>query len=164
MNNITQNNVNGKNEVNIIYKISIDVERLQEMVRNDSENIKNLLSELTDNVADSTTDNDFIKIEDKNIKNDLVGFYQNFIIEEEGKFKVIEEFIVDNNLYDKVDKASKNLKRVIYSYQNKNNHKLTSEIFTILIEEHTKDLDNDSKDIMTLLLYLLYRMCFIGDK
>lgn len=164
MGSTKQTNIFGKNEVNIIYRISIDVERLQEIVRNDSKNIKKLLSELTDEVIESTTDNSFIKIEDKNIKNDLVGFYQSFIMEEESKFKVIEEFIADNDLYEKVDNASKNLKRVIYSYQNKNNHKLTSEIFTMLIEEHTKGLDNDSKNIMTLLLYFLYRMCFIGDK
>jgi len=164
MNNITQNNTNGKNEVNIIYKISIDVERLQEIVRNDSENIKKLLSELTDEIIESTTDNSSIKIEDKNIKNDLVDFYNEWIKKEESKFKVIEEFIIENNLYEKVDKASINLKQVIYSYQNKNNHKLTSEIFTTLIQEHTKGLNSEDKDIMTLLLYFLYRECFIGDK
>lgn len=164
MNNITQNNVNGKNEVNIIYKISIDVERLQEIVRNDSENIKKLLSGLTDEVTESATDNSSIKLEDKNLKNDLIDFYNEWIKREESKFKIIEEFIVDNNLYEKVDKASINLKQVIYSYQNKNNHKLTSEIFTTLIQEHTKGLNSEDKDIITLLLYFLYRECFIGDK
>lgn len=164
MADINQKNTFGKNEVNIIYKISIDVERLQEIVRNDSENIKKLLSELTDDVVESTTDNSSIKIEDKNIKNDLVDFYNEWIKKEESKFKVIEEFIIENNLYDKVDKASINLKQVIYSYQNKNNHKLTSEIFTTLIQEHTKGLNSEDKDIITLLLYFLYRECFIGDK
>jgi hypothetical protein len=164
MANINQNNIFGKNEVNIIYKISIDVERLQEIVRNDSENIKKLLSELTDEVTESTTDNSSIKIEDKNIKNDLVDFYNEWIKKEESKFQVIEEFIIENNLYEKVDKASINLKQVIYSHQNKNNHKLTSEIFTTLIQEHTKGLTSEDKDIITLLLYFLYRACFIGDK
>lgn len=164
MADINQKNTFGKNEVNIIYKISIDVERLQEIVRNDSENIKKLLSELTDDVAESTTDNSSIKIEDKNIKNNLVDFYNEWIKKEESKFKVIEEFIIENNLYEKVDKASINLKQVIYSYQNKNNHKLTSEIFTTLIQEHTKGLNSEDKDIITLLLYFLYRECFIGDK
>lgn len=164
MDNLNQNNIFGKNEVNIIYKINIDVERLQEIVRNDSENIKKLLSELTDEVTESMTDNSSIKIEDKNIKNDLVDFYNEWIKREESKFKVIEEFIADNNLYEKVDKASINLKQVIYSYQNKNNHKLTSEIFTALIQEHTKGLNSEDKDIITLLLYFLYRECFIGDK
>ena len=147
-----------------LYQISIDVERLQEIVRNDSENIKNLLLELTDDIRDSATDNDSIKIEEKNIKNDLVEFYNEWIKEEEGKFNVIREFIADNNLYTNVDKASKNLRQIIYSYQDKKNHTLTAEIFTILIQEHTKNLDNDSKDVMVLLLYFLYRMCFIGDK
>lgn len=164
MADINQNNILGKNEVNIIYKISIDVERLQEIVRNDSENIKKLLSELTDEVTESTTDNSSIKIEDKNIKNDLVDFYNEWIKKEESKFKVIEEFIIENNLYEKVDKASINLKQVIYSYQNKHNYKLTSEIFTTLIQEHTKGLNSEDKDIITLLLYFLYRECFIGDK
>lgn len=162
--NVSQFTLKGDNTLEIHYKISIDVERLQEIVRNDSENIKNLLLELTDDITDSTTDNDSIKIEEKNIKNDLVEFYNEWIKEEEGKFNVIGEFIADNGLYTNVDKASKNLRQIIYSYQNKKNHTLTSEIFTILIQEHTKNLDNDSKDIMVLLLYFLYRMCFIGDK
>lgn len=162
--NVSQFTLNGDNTLEIHYKISIDVERLQEIVRNDSENIKNLLCELTDDIADSTTDNDSIKIEEKNIKNDLVEFYNEWIKEEEGKFNVIREFIADNDLYNNVDKASKNLRQIIYAYQNKKNHMLTAEIFTILIQEHTKNLDNDSKDVMVLLLYFLYRMCFIGDK
>lgn len=164
MANINQNNIFGKNEVNILYKISIDVERLQEIVYTNSEKINELLSELTNDVTESTTDNDSIKIEDKNIKNDLVDFYNEWIKKEESKFQVIEEFIVDNNLYEKIDKASINLKQIIYSYQNKNNHKLTSEIFTTLIQVHTKGLNSEDKDIITLLLYFLYRECFIGDK
>lgn len=162
--NVSQFTLKGDNTLEIHYKISIDVERLQEIVRNDSENIKNLLLELTDDITDSATDNDSIKIEEKNIKNDLVEFYNEWIKEEEGKFNVIREFIADNNLYTNVDKASKNLRQIIYSYQNKKNHTLTAEIFTILIQEHTKNLDKDSKDVMVLLLYFLYRMCFIGDK
>jgi len=164
MADISQKNIFGKNEVNVLYRISIDVERLQEIVRESSENMKKLLSELASEVTESTTDNSSIKIEDKNIKNDLVDFYNEWIKREESKFKVIEEFIVDNNLYEKVDKASVNLKQVIYSYQNKNNHKLTSEIFTTLIQEHTKGLNTEDKDIITLLLYFLYRECFIGEK
>lgn len=164
MDNINQNNIFGKNETNIIYKISIDVERLQEIVYNDSQNIQRLLSTLADENLPNSADNDSIKIDDKNIKNDLVDFYNEWIKKEESKFKVLEEFIVDNNLYDKIDKASTNLKQIIYSYQNKNNHKLTSELFSTLIQEHTKGLNNDDKDIITLLLYFLYRECFIGDK
>ncbi len=164
MADISQKNIFGKNEVNVIYGVSIDVERLQEIVRESSENIKNLLSELANDVTEGITDNSSIKIEDKNIKNDLVGFYNEFIKREESKFKVIEGFIVDNNLYEKVDKASVNLKQVIYSYQNKNNHKLTSEILSTLIQEHTKGLNIEDKDIITLLLYFLYRECFIGEK
>lgn len=161
---IKQNNIFGTNELNIIYKISIDVERLQEIVYNDSQNIQRLLSTLTDESLSNSADNDSIKIDDKNIKNDLVDFYNEWIKKEESKFKVLEEFIVDNNLYDKIDKASTNLKQIIYSYQNKNNHKLTSELFSTLIQEHTKGLNNDDKDIIILLLYFLYRECFIGDK
>lgn len=164
MDNINQNNIFGKNETNIIYKISIDVERLQEIVYSDSQNIQRLLSTLADENLPNSADNDSIKIDDKNIKNDLVDFYNEWIKKEESKFKVLEEFIVDNNLYDKIDKASTNLKQIIYSYQNKNNHKLTSELFSTLIQEHTKGLNNDDKDIITLLLYFLYRECFIGDK
>jgi len=161
---INQNNIFGKNELNIIYKISIDVERLQEIVYNDSQNIQRLLSTLADDNLPNTIDNSSLKIEDKNIKNDLVEFYREWIKKEESKFKVIEEFIVDNSLYEKIDKASTNLRQVIYSNQNKNNHKLTSELFTTLIQEHTKSLNSDDKDIITLLLYFLYRECFIGDK
>ena len=161
---INQNNIFGKNELNIIYKISIDVERLQEIVYNDSQNIQRLLSTLADDNLPNTIDNSSLKIEDKNIKNDLVEFYREWIKKEESKFKVIEEFIVDNSLYEKIDKASTNLRQVIYSFQNKNNYKLTSELFTTLIQEHTKSLNSDDKDIITLLLYFLYRECFIGDK
>jgi hypothetical protein len=164
MDNIKQMNVFGTNELNVIYKISIDVERLQEIVYNDSLNIQRLLSTLTNDKIPNTIDNSSIKIEDKNIKNDLVDFYTEWIKKEESKFKIIEEFIVNNSLYEKIDKASTNLKQVIYSYQNKNNHKLTSELFTTLIQEHTKGLNSDDKDIITLLLYFLYRECFIGDK
>ncbi|RLA78116.1 MAG: hypothetical protein DRG78_15875 [Epsilonproteobacteria bacterium] len=160
----TQNNIFGKNELNIIYKISIDVERLQDIVYNDSKNIQRLLSTLTDDDLPNATDNSSLNIKDKNIKNELVDFYNEWIKKEESKFKIIEEFIVNNNLYEIIDKASTNLRQVIYTYQNKNNHQLTSELFTTLIQEHTKGLTSDDKDIMTLLLYFLYRECFIGDK
>jgi len=161
---INQNNIFGNNELNIIYQISIDVERLQEIVYNETQNIQRLLDTLTNDTIKNGTDNSSIKIKDKNIKNDLVEFYNEWIKKEESKFRVIEEFIVDNNLYEKIDKASANLRQVIYSYQNKNNHKLSSELFTTLIQEHTKGLNSDDKDIITLLLYFLYRECFIGDK
>lgn len=164
MDNIKQNTFFGTNELNIIYKISIDIERLQEIVYNDSQNIQRLLLTLTNESLLNIIDNSSIKIEDKNTKNDLVDFYNEWIKKDESKFKVIEEFIVNNNLYEKIDKASTNLKQVIYSYQNKNNHKLTSELFTTLIQEHTKGMNSDDKDIITLLLYFLYRECFIGDK
>jgi len=161
---ISQKNIFGDNEVKIIYQISIDVERLQEIVYKESKNIQRLLDTLTHENIENNTDNSSIKIKDKNIKNDLVEFYNEWIKREESKFRVIEEFIVDNNLYEKIDKASANLRQIIYSYQNKNNYKLSSELFTTLIQEHTKGLNSDDKDVITLLLYFLYRECFIGDK
>ncbi len=162
--NIKQNNLLGKNEVNLIYKISIDVGRLQEIVQSDSQNIKKLLDTLVDDSQEGKTDNDSIEVKDKNLKNELVEFYNEFIIREESKFEVLEKFIADNELYEQIDRASANLKRVIFSYKSKNNHKLPPELFSTLIEEHTKGLKSDDKDIITLLLYFLYRECFIGEK
>ena len=164
---VNQKNIFGKNEINnqIIYCISVDVERLQEIIRDDANNVQKLLSDLTDNKRETNkTDNSFTELNDKNLKNDLQDFYDEWIKKEESKFAIIEQFIRDNDLYDKIDNASVNLKQIIYSYQNKNNHKLTSELFTTLIQEHTKGLDGDDKDIIKLLLYFLYRECFIGDK
>lgn len=159
---INQKNLFGDNI--IYYQISIDVERLQEIVREETPKVKELLGKLTANKKNAFTDNTAIKIDEKNIQNELVEFYDSFIKKQESKITILEQFVVENVLYDSIDSASEELKIFIFSHQDRKTHKLTPDVFSILIQEHTKGLKGDDKDIMKLLLYFLYRECFIGDK
>ncbi len=159
---INQANVFGDN--NIVNEISIDVGRLQKILLYEKDKIIILLNKLSDDLKDAEIDNDFIGIVDKNKKNDLSDFYAEFIKSKESKLEVIAKFIADNDLLESIDRASKNLKIFIFSHENKKNHVLSSNIFNILIQEHTKKLEEDDKDIMILFLYFLYRHCYIGAK
>ena len=159
---IKQNNVFGDNY--ITYQISIDVERLQEIVREETPKVKRLLNTLTTDRSNVITDNSAIKINEKNIQNELVEFYDCFIKKQESKIEILENFVIDNTLYDNIDSASETLKLFIYSHKDRKSHKLTPDIFNTLIQEHTKGLSGDDKDVMKLLLFFLYRECFIGDK
>jgi hypothetical protein len=159
---IKQSNFFGDNIIN--YQISIDVERLQEIVYEETPKVKQLLNTLTSGEKSTITDNSAIKIDKKNIQNELIDFYDSFIKKQESKIEVLEKFVIDNSLYDNIDSASDTLKLFIYSHQDRESHKLTPDIFNILIQEHTKGLKGDDKDVMKLLLFFLYRECFIGDK
>lgn len=160
--NIKQTNVLGDN--NIYTEISIDVGRLQTILLNEKDKIIALLNQLSTDLEDAEIDNDSIGIVDKNQKNDLSDFYDEFIKSKESELEVISKFIADNDLSSNIDKASESLKIFIFSHENKNNNKLNSNMFTILIQEHTKKLKEDDKDIMKLFLFFLYRYCYIGDK
>jgi len=159
---IKQSNFFGDNIIN--YQISIDVERLQEIVYEETPKVKQLLNTLTSGEKNTITDNSAIKIDKKNIQNELIEFYDSFIKKQESKIEVLEKFVINNSLYDNIDSASDTLKLFIYSHQDRKSHKLTPDIFNILIQEHTKGLKGDDKDVMKLLLFFLYRECFIGDK
>ncbi len=160
--NINQINVLGNN--NIYTEISIDVGRLQTILLDEKDKIIALLDKLSADLKYAEIDNDSIGIINKNQKNDLSDFYNKFIKSKESELEVISNFIADNELSSNIDKASENLKIFIFAHENKNNDKLNSNMFNILIQKHTEGLEEENKDIMKLFLFFLYRYCYIGDK
>ncbi len=162
--NINQDSVFGNNIITIM-KNPIDVGRLQKILFHEKDKIITLLNKLSDDLQNEVkSDNSSIPIQDKNQKNDLSDFYAEFIKSKESELEVIAEFIADNDLSKSIDTASESLKIFVFSHENKKNHVLSSNIFNILIQEHTKGLEEEDKGIMILFLYFLYRYCYIGAK
>jgi len=169
MHSINQSNQNGNNQVNIyIGTISIDIGYLQDIVFSDPERLTGLLNKITDSKErdmPQSSNSVMEDIDDKNKKNDLVEYYEQFIQHEESKFQILEEFIKENELAEKVDIASGVIKRAIFSYENRKSSKLTPEIFDMIVTEFTKSVQElENKELMKLWIYFLYRYCFIGEK
>lgn len=148
--------------------MSIDIEYLQEIVFSDPKRLTGLLNKITDSKENDMPQYDasiMKDIYDKNKKNDLVEYYEQFIQYEESKFRILEEFIKENELADKVDIASDVIKRAIFSYENRKSSKLTPQIFDMIVTEFTKSVQHsENKELMKLWIYFLYRYCFIGEK
>jgi len=169
MPSVNQNNQYGDNNV-YIMRLTVDVGWIQNIIFNNPEQVTNLLEKIeeyeeleNDNEDYDTSPMD--DIEDKNKKNNLEEFYKEFIQQEESKFEVLEDFIKENDLGLKVERASKVIRRAIYSYNDRCSNKLTPQIFQELLTNFTENLNShDEKNLMELWIYFLYRYCFIGEK
>ena len=65
-------------------------------------------------------------------------------------------------MIEEIEIASENIRIAVYSMSN--SEKLTPKIFNEILQRHTKTLnDNDDKKLMRLMIFFLYRHCFIGE-
>lgn len=163
--NPTQNNINGDNII-VIYKdgIKIDIQYLQDIILNNKDKLISVIGKLAEKKCENKIDNSFITLSEKNTKNNLEKFYDMFIKKHESKFELIQEFIDDNDLTSMIDDASENLRMSIFSYRNRQSNVLTPDIFNELITEHIIGVKGEDKELIKLMLFFLYRTCYIGDK
>lgn len=162
---IEQINLFGNNIIEMT--VTIDIGRLKDIIENESQRIQRIFDETVDHHERDIdeTDDSFIPIDDKNLRNELVEYWDNFIKIHESKLKILKDFFADNDYMERIEIASEDLKEEIFAFRNKNNHKLTSETLRFIINQHTQAFNNaDDKNIAKLIIFYLYRFCFIGDK
>jgi len=159
---INQFNDNGDNNVYINnMELDIDVEWIRNIIYNNKEKIKKLLA-IFNKKNKNSNDTDIMKdIEDKNKKNDLETFYDKFIKKYENEMDILFNFFSNEEMIEEIEIASENIRIAIYSISK--SEKLTPKIFNEILQKHTKILnDNEDKKLMRLMIFFLYRHCFIG--
>ncbi len=162
---IEQYNTNGNNYIELT--VSMDVGRLKEIVETESIKIQNIFENMAEDcsVDSRYIDDGSISIFDKNDINGLTCFWEEFIKKHESKLQVLKDFFAANDYVRKIEKLSENLREEIFAFKNKNSHYLTPELLQIIVNQHTKSfVDSDDKDIAKLIIFYLYRFCFIGQK
>ena len=157
--NIHQENTHGDNNVYIL-SLDIDVEWLRNIVFNDKDKIKVLLENFQQPKKSDFELKIMKNIDDKNQKNELVDFYKTFIQKYENEMQILFDFFKDEELIDEIDRASESIQMAVYALNDET--KLNAKIFNNIIQEHTKSLQNDDKELMKLIIFMLYRYCFIG--
>jgi len=165
-NNTNSNIVVGGNQTinSITIKINIDIGRLSSICETNAKEIIGLLSKLESDCVIEYDDN-FIKIDAKNKINELELFYTEFIKEEETKLAILDDFFKENNLTKHIERSAKSIRMSIFSFKNRNSNKLDPDIFNQIIQEHISIIDDSEiKDIMQLIIFYLYRYCYIGEK
>lgn len=166
-NNLNSNvAINGNQTINnYAMLIDIDIGRLQNICDTNAIQIIELLHGLDNNQQNIEYDDAFIKMEIKNKNNELEKFYEEFIKKEESKLAILDDFFKANNQTKQIEEAAKSIRMAIFSFNDRNLSKLTPSIFNKVLCEHTKNIvDIESKNIMELIIFYLYRYCYIGDK
>lgn len=155
----------GNKHVYAINHIELDIGILKDILENNPSLIKESLEKLTNIPLEFTPDERTIPIEDKNLQNGLEEFYENFIKRIEQKLSALDRFFKENDYVDDIENASESIRIFIFSYANRNTMKLDPMLFNAIIQEHTKQISGaKQKDIMKLVIYYLYRYCYIGLK
>jgi hypothetical protein len=167
INQIKQETIFGDNKIIIELTVSMDVGRLKEIVETESIKIQNIFENMAEDydVDSRYIDDGSISIFDKNDINGLTYFWEGFIKKHESKLQVLKDFFAANDYVQKIEKLSDDLREEIFAFRNKNDNKLTPELLRIIVNQHTKSFaDGDDKDIAKLIIFYLYRFCFIGRK
>ncbi len=145
--------------------IDLDIGILTEILQTNPLLITESLSKLNVSAAAITPDENCMPISDKNLKNGLVEFYDNFIKLSEQKLDALHLFFQEEDYIDDIEDAANSIKLFIFTYANRNSNILEPMIFNTIIQEHTKALvGSKEKNIMKLVIYYLYRYCYIGAK
>jgi len=97
---------------------------------------------------------------------DLHGQHEHYSLLKEGaQLAILDNFFKDNNLTKHIERSAKSIRISILSFKNRNSNKLNPDIFNQIIQEHTSIIDdNEIKDVMQLIIFYLYRYCYIGEK
>ncbi len=163
--NIKGDKVMGDKKTYEINHVDLDVGGLKEVLENEPILIKETLEKLHTVSREYSPDERTIPIADKNLNNGLVDFYENFIKHREQKLLALDKFFKDNDYIDDIEDAADSIKLFISTYANRNSLKLEPMLFNVIIQEHTKVVQTGKqKNIMKLMLYYLYRYCYIGLK
>ncbi|WP_419675622.1 hypothetical protein ACN2CX_07860 [Aliarcobacter butzleri] len=162
-------NVHGnKSETFITYEINhidLDIGILTNILQTNPTIIKESLSKLNTSPSISSPDERTIPIDEKNLKNGLKEFYDNFIKRNEQKLAALDDFFQEEDYVDEIEEASDSIRLFIFTYANRNSNVLEPMIFNMIIQEHIKNIDEyNEKNIMKLVIYYLYRYCYIGAK
>lgn len=161
----TGDKVMGDKKTYEIHHMDLDIGVLKNILETHPEIIKSTLKQLTTVPSKFTPDERTIPISDKNLQNGLVEFYNEFIKHKEQKLTALDKFFKDNDSIDEIEEAADSIKLFIFSYLNRESLKLEPFIFNAIIQEHTKNIeDTTQKSIMKLMVYYLYRYCYIGLK
>lgn len=148
-----------------INHIDLDIGILKDILENNPTVIKESLDKLNNIPSEFAPDERTIPINDKNLQNGLEEFYENFIKRIEQKLLALDKFFKENDYVDDIESAADSIKMFIFTYTNRNSMKLEPMIFNAIIQEHTKHiLDGNQKGIMKLIIFYLYRYCYIGLK
>ena len=157
-----------KSETHITYEmnhIDLDIGILTDILQTNPTLIKESLSKLNTSTVVFTPDESSIPITEKNLKNGLEDFYENFIKQSEQKLDALDKFFKNEDYIDDIEEAADSIKVFIFTYANRNSNILEPTIFNTIIQEHTKAIkDRKEKSIMKLVIYYLYRFCYIGAK
>lgn len=163
--NIAGDKVLGDKTIYEINHIDLDIGILKGILENNPDVITSSLHQLTTMSNQFSPDERTIPIDDKNLLNGLSRFYENFIKREEQKLASIDKFFKENDFIDEIENASDSIKMFIFSYANRESLKLEPLLFNAIIQVHTKSIENaEQKNVMKLVIYYLYRYCYIGLK
>lgn len=145
--------------------IDLDIGILRDILQNQPDDIVHSLHQLNTIPSEFSPDERTIPISDKNLLNGLTEFYDNFIKREEQKLDSIHKFFKENDYIDEIESASDSIRMFIFSYANRNSMVLNPLLFNTIIQEHTKSIsETKQKNVMKLIIYYLYRYCYIGLK
>ena len=149
-----------------INHIDLDIGILRNILETNPVVIKESLLSIKGNIInDFSPDDRTIAISEKNIINGLEEFYENFIKRVEQKLAALDKFFKDNDYIDEIEDAADAIKMMIFSYGNRNSFKLDSMLFNTIVQAHTKEIENvNLKNVMRLVIFYLYRYCYIGLK
>lgn len=163
--NIQGDKVMGDKVTYEINHVDLDIGVLNSILQNEPNIIKDTLISLNTIPSENNPDERTIPISEKNLINGLKDFYENFIKHKEQKLASIDKFVKDNDYIDEIEDAAESIKMFIFTYANRNSLKLEPFLFNAIIQEHTKSIDDIKKrNIMKLMIYYLYRYCYIGSK
>ncbi len=163
--NINGDKVMGDKKTYELNHIDLDVGGLKEVLDNEPNLVKETLEELNTASREYSPDERTIPISDKNLNNGLTEFYENFIKHREQKLLALDKFFKENDYIDEIEDAADSIRIFLSTYANRNSLKLDPMLFNMIIQEHTKSVQSaKKKNIMKLMLYYLYRYCYIGLK
>jgi hypothetical protein len=161
----TGDKVLGNKSTYILNHVDLDIGILKDILENNPSVIKKSLQQLKTIPSEFSPDERTIPISDKNLLNGLTEFYENFIKREEQKLASIDKFFKENDYIDDIEDASDSIRMFIFSFANRNSMILDPFLFNAIIQEHTKSIEvGNQKSIMKLIIYYLYRYCYIGLK
>lgn len=161
----TGDKVLGNKSTYILNHIDLDIGILKNILENNPSVIKKTLKQLKTIPSEFSPDERTIPINDKNLLNGLTEFYENFIKREEQKLASIDKFFKENDYIDDIEDASDSIRMFIFSFANRKSMILDPLLFNAIVQEHTKSIrESNQKNIMKLIIYYLYRYCYIGLK
>lgn len=162
---VTGDKVMGDKKTYEIHYIDLDIGVLKDILETNPKIIEETLKQLKTIPSEFSPDERTIPIAIKNLQNGLIEFYNEFIKHKEQKLAALDKFFKDNDFTDEIEDAADSIKLFIFSYADRKSLKLEPIIFNAIIQEHTKSIkESKHKSVMKLMIYYLYRYCYIGLK